>query len=325
MEKIVEKARQLKRTIVFPEPDDTRVLKAAAYIQENGIANPVLIGVPKIVKSKAAENKISLPDSIEIKNWEEEILKDKLLNIISKNLAHKNLEKDELKFRASDPLHYAGLLTAAGIADGVVAGSAATTASVIRAAIASVGLAPSSSIVSSIFLMELTDGRILTYADCGVVPYPNSNQLSTIAIDSSVSHQKLTGEEPRVAMLSFSTKGSARHKRVELVQRAYDITRKLKPALILDGELQFDAAFVPEIAEKKAPDSPVKGNANVFIFPNLDAANISYKITERLAGAKATGPILQGLAKPYMDLSRGCNWMDIVNAACVASLLSEIA
>ena len=323
MKKIVEKARQLQRKIIFPESDDARVLKAAAYIRENEIADPVLIGDPNIIKRKSAENKIFLPDTIEIKNWEKEQLKDKLLNIISKNLAHKNLKDDELKYRASDPLHYAGLLTAAGVADGVVAGSVATTASVIRSAIATIGLAPSSSIVSSIFLMELTDGRILTYADCGVVPYPDSNQLATIALDSSVSHKKLTGEEPRVAMLSFSTKGSARHERVELVQNACDITGKLKPDLILDGKLQFDAAFVPEIAEKKAPESPLKGRANVFIFPNLDAANISYKITERLAGAKATGPILQGLAKPYMDLSRGCNWMDIVNAACVASLLSE--
>lgn len=323
MEKIIEKARQLQRRIIFPESNDIRVLKAAAYIRKNDLANPVLIGDPKIIKRKAAKSKISLPESIEIKNWEGETLKDKLLKIISKNLAHKNLEKDELKYRASDSLHYAGLLTAAGIADGVVAGSFATTASVIRAAIATIGLAPSSSIVSSIFLMELTDERILTYADCGVVPYPDSNQLATIAIDSSISHKKLTGEDPRVAMLSFSTKGSARHERVELVQKACEITEKLKPDLILDGELQFDAAFVPEIAEKKAPDSPLKGNANVFIFPNLDAANISYKITERLAGAKATGPILQGLAKPYMDLSRGCHWMDIVNAACVASLLSE--
>lgn len=323
MKQIVEKARQLQRKIIFPESDDIRVLKAAAYLQKNKIVFPVLIGDPKTIQERLNENNISLPESVEIKSWESESLREKLLNIISRNLAHKHLKKDELISRASEPLHYAGLLTAAGFADGVVAGSIATTASVIRAAITTIGLAPSSSIVSSIFLMELTDGRILTYADCGVMPYPDSKQLATIAVDSSVSHRKLTGEEPRVAMLSFSTKGSARHERVELVQKACQIARNTKPELLLDGELQFDAAFVPEIAEKKAPDSPVKGNANVFIFPNLDAANISYKITERLAGAKATGPILQGLAKPYMDLSRGCQWMDIVNAACVSSVLSE--
>jgi phosphate acetyltransferase len=171
--------------------------------------------------------------------------------------------------------------------------------------------------------MALKGGQVLTYADCGVVPYPDEAQLADIAIESARTHQLLTQEKPVVAMLSFSTKGSAKHERTELVTNALEMACKKAPDLQIDGEFQFDAAFVPEVAKRKAPESTVAGNANVFIFPNLDAGNIAYKITERLAGATATGPILQGLSKPMMDLSRGCRWQDIVNAACVAILMSE--
>ena len=184
-----------------------------------------------------------------------------------------------------------------------------------------IGLKPGSNVVSSSFLMSFEDGRNFTYADGAVVPYPTSDQLSTIAFDSAHTHRALTGEEPRVALLSFSSKGSADHERVHLVRDAYDKILLKKPDFYVDGELQFDAAYIPEIGERKAPDSDVAGQANVFIFPNLDAGNISYKITERLAGATATGPIIQGLAKPMMDLSRGCSWQDIVNTACVCCLM----
>ena len=169
--------------------------------------------------------------------------------------------------------------------------------------------------------MALTDGRVLTYADCGVVPYPDGEQLADIAVESARTHQLLTEQEPRVAMLSFSTKGSAEHPKTKLVVEALQIAQKKHPKLDIDGEFQFDAAFVPDVARRKAPNSEVAGKANVFIFPNLDAGNIAYKITERLAGATATGPILQGLAHPMMDLSRGCSWSDIVNASCVALLM----
>jgi phosphate acetyltransferase len=172
--------------------------------------------------------------------------------------------------------------------------------------------------------MEMPDGRVFTYADCGVVPYPEFEQLASIAIDAGHTHLMLTGEEPVIAFLSFSTYGSARHERVELVTKAMKSAKTKKPGWKIDGELQFDAALLPEVAERKAPDSTVAGKANVFIFPNLDAANIAYKITERLAGATATGPILQGLNKPFMDLSRGCSVDDIINAACVGLLMSDI-
>ncbi|MGF1670585.1 MAG: phosphate acetyltransferase [Balneolaceae bacterium] len=320
---LTDQAKNSNRKIVFPETADERVLKAVEYLIQQKICIPVLIGKREKIISDITRLNLNINYGLEIRNWENEPEKEKLFSIIDKRLAHKNMERAEIQQRASDQLHYAGLLTAAGKADGVVAGSVATTASVIRAGIATVGIDPSSSVVSSIFLMELKDGRIVTFADCGVVPYPDSKQLAVIAIDSARTHRKLTETEPRIAFLSFSTKGSARHENVELVQQAFQIAQKKAPELIMDGELQFDAAFVPEIAEKKAPDSPLQGDANVFIFPNLDAANIAYKITERLAGAIATGPILQGLSKPFMDLSRGCSWMDIVNAASVASILSK--
>lgn len=222
----------------------------------------------------------------------------------------------------SSPLFTAGWLLDNGIADAAVAGSVASTPDVIRAALRTVGVARDSTIVSSSFLMEMPDGNVFTYADCAVVPYPDSEQLASIAMDAGKTHQKLTGNAPVIAFLSFSTKGSAVHESVELVHKAYTIAKQKNSDWAMDGELQFDTAFVPDIAIRKAPESPVAGKTNVFVFPNLDAGNIGYKITERLAGALATGPILQGLDKPYMDLSRGCSVDDIVNTACVGVLLS---
>jgi phosphate acetyltransferase len=178
------------------------------------------------------------------------------------------------------------------------------------------------SLVSSTFEMVLTDGHVLTYGDCAVVPQPSPEQLADIAISSASTHERLTGQEPVVALLSFSTKGSAKHETVEKVQQATDIARSKRPDLRIDGELQVDAAILPAVARKKAAGSPVAGEANVLIFPDLNAGNISYKLTERLAGAQAIGPIIQGLAKPANDLSRGCKWQDIVDVACICALLN---
>ena len=224
-----------------------------------------------------------------------------------------------------DPLHVAALMVAAGEADACVAGAARPTPDVVRAALYCIGTAPGVDIVSSCFLFVLPDGTPITYGDCGVVPEPDADQLASIAIASAATHAQLAGEEARVAMLSYSTKGSADGPRVELVRAATELVRSRAPALAVDGELQFDTAWAPEVAATKAPGSPVAGRANVFIFPDLSSGNIAYKITQRLAGARAYGPLLQGTAGVIHDLSRGCSTDDIVTVATIAACQASLA
>lgn len=301
------------KTIVFPRSSDPRVIEAAQFLKAEKLANPILI------QNKGA----TIPQGLQVIDpVSDENLKKYALAFYERR-KHKGISEADAIEVIKEPLFYGAAMVAAGDADGCVSGSVSTTGDVLRAAIQTIGLKPGSNVVSSIFLMSFEDGRVFTYGDCAVVPYPNAEQLATIAIDSAQTHKKVTGSQPKVAMLSFSTKGSAEHERIDLVRNALEIIKSHNLDFPVDGELQFDASIIPDIAKRKAPNSEVAGRANVFIFPNLDAGNIAYKITERLAGAAATGPIIQGLAKPMMDLSRGCSRDDIVNTACVCALMSE--
>lgn len=323
IEQIRTKASKSKKRIVLPEAEkDIRVVRAAMKLHEEAFAEPVLLGSREVVKKLAGDNGDNLPDSVTVLPYADPALEDEKYEFFKEKLKHKNLDSAQLKELCNNPLFTAGWMLATGRGDAAVAGSIASTGDVIVSALRTVGVAAGSGLVSSTFLMEMADGRVFTYGDCAVVPYPDSEQLASIAVDAGRTHQMLTGDEPVIAFLSFSTKGSARHERVELVQKAVELAKARNTGWKIDGEFQFDTAAVADVAARKAPDSQVKGDANVFIFPNLDAGNIAYKITERLAGATATGPILQGLNKPYMDLSRGCSVDDIVNTACVAALMA---
>lgn len=315
------KASLLKAHIVLPESTDPRIIKAASFLIDQKICSVTLIGEQDDIKTKAKKEKISLPKTVAYRNAQNDPDLESLIDYVYQKRKHKGLTPEQAReLLEQQPAFFAASLVATGKVDGCVAGAVFTTGDVLRSAIQVIGLKPGSQTVSSVFLLHTHDDRVLTFGDCAVVPYPDAAQLANIAIDSAQTHLSLTGEIPRVALLSFSTKGSAEHESVTKVREALKIAQKQQPNLIIDGELQFDAAYIPSVGTSKAPGSEVAGKANVYIFPNIDAGNIGYKITERLAGAVAIGPIIQGLDKPMNDLSRGCDWEDVVNTVCVTIL-----
>jgi phosphate acetyltransferase len=317
---IREKARKKHIPVAFPDAEDIRTLKAALTLKDQKIAEPWLVGRAGAILKLAKDNALSL-DGLRVVDPLTDGSMGELVNLLFEKRKSKGWTLEQSAEAAKSPLYYAGLLLATARVGAVVGGNVSATGDIIRAAIHTVGTAPGISTVSSYFIMVFPD-RLLCYADCAVVPNPTDVQLADIALTSAKNFQAVTGEEPRVAMLSFSTKGSAAHADVDKVVSATKIAKEKAPSLLLDGEMQADAALVASVGERKCKGSPVAGKANVLIFPDLDAGNIGYKLTERLAGAEAVGPIVQGLNKPYCDLSRGCSVDDMVNVAAICSLMA---
>lgn len=311
--------------IVLSEGHDPRVVAGALIAARAGIARITLVGPTADIAKRLAEAKATDSDNISIQDPASSELTKEVAQSYFELRKHKGVREDYANKQAQEPLIFAAMMVRNGHADGTVGGAIATTSDTVRAALQVIGKAKDAPLVSSFFLMALPhnhpSGRTaMTFGDCGLVIDPNAEELASIAFASAASHQQLLEETPKVALLSFSTKGSAKHPAVNKVTEATAILKAKHPNLQADGELQFDAAFVPEIGASKAPGSKVAGQANVMIFPNLDAGNIGYKIAQRIGGCQAVGPVLQGLAKPANDLSRGCTAEDVANMIAVTTL-----
>ncbi|MFP4367239.1 MAG: phosphate acetyltransferase [bacterium] len=324
LEKIKHNARQHKKRIVLPESTEERTLKAADILIREEIAKIILLGNPDKILSEAGKYGLDNINSANIIDPINHPNKNGYIDLMVELRSHKGLTRSDAEKLIEDPLYLSTLMIKAGDADGEVAGAGNSTGDVLRPAFQFIKTSPGISIVSGAFIMILKDKEfgedgLLVFADCAVHPDPTEKELAEIAVATAGTTRAIAGFEPRIAMLSFSTKGSASHPMVDKVVNATRLAKEMDPGLQIDGDLQADAAIIEKIGQSKAPGSSIAGKANVLIFPNLECGNIAYKLVQRLAHAEAIGPVLQGLAAPINDLSRGCSVSDIVNLVAITA------
>ena len=327
IESIKQRAKQDIKTIILPEAEDKRVLEAASKVIKEGFAKVILIGDKEQVENDIKENNIDLT-GVEIIDIKTSTRKQEYAQKLFELRQAKGMTEEEATKLIEEPIYYGMMMLKLGEADGLVSGAAHSTSNTLRPALQILKTAPNTKLVSAFFVMcvpncEYGEHGTFVYGDSGLVENPNSDELSEIALSSAKSFENLVGAEPKVAMLSYSTYGSAKSELTEKVIEATKLVKEKAPDLLVDGELQVDAAIIPEVSKSKAPGSPIEGNANVLIFPDLNAGNIGYKLTQRLAKAEAYGPLCQGIAKPVNDLSRGCSADDIAGVVSITAVQAQ--